>query len=202
MKTHPAKWTAVLAAVLVAGCAQDGTLNGLNTGAINPPGAQTASNQALCHTLASQIAALNKDGIADKVSKAASKKYKMKSADLAKADELNKAHSEFQAKCSSYPPPATIAATTPGAAGSDSTATEQSAVKSKVVKRNPPVPSQKPVTAAMAPQPSTTAQPQPSPTAQPQASAATAPPQQGATMAQPSPTVMTTTGQPFLPPQP
>jgi hypothetical protein len=201
MKMHPAKMTAALAAVLVAGCAQDGTLTGLNTGAINPPETQTASNQALCHTLASQIAALNKDGIADKVSKAASKKYKMKSADLAKADELNKANAEFQAKCSSYPPPATIAAAAPDAGGNDPAATEEgSAVKSKVVKRSPPVPSQKPVTAAMA-QPSTTAQPQPTPTAQPQPDEATQP-QPSPMAAQPSPTVMTTTGQPFLPPQP
>lgn len=198
MKMHPAKMIAVLAAVLVAGCAQDGTLTGLNTGAINPPETQTASNQALCHTLASQIAALNKDGIADKVSKAASKKYKMKSADLAKADELNKANAEFQTKCSSYPPPATIAATTPDAAGGDSAATEGSAVKSKVVKRSPPVPSQKPVTAAMA-QPSSTAQPQP--IAQPQSDEATQP-QPSPMAAQPSPTMMTTTGQPFLAPQP
>ena len=37
----------------------------------------------------------------------------MKTADLAKADELNKANAEFQTKCSSYPPNPTVAAASP-----------------------------------------------------------------------------------------
>ena len=45
------------------------------------------------------------------MSKAAAKKYKLKSTDLTKADELNKANTEFQGKCSSYPP--RVAATAP-----------------------------------------------------------------------------------------
>lgn len=170
MTPHPAKLAAVLVAALIAGCAQDGTLavNNLNTASINPPDGsqQAAKPDALCRTLASQIAALNKDGIADKVSKAAVKKYKMKPADLAKADELNKANAEFQAKCSSYPPTATMAAATPAA--KEASKATKAPVKTKVVKRNPPVPSQKPVTSALAQQPSAVAEQSPT-TSQPAA---------------------------------
>ena len=80
---------------------------GLNTGSVNPQtaaGTQSKSQEALCLTLASQIEALNTEGVSDKVSKAAAKKYKLKATDLTKADELNKANTEFQGKCSSYPP--------------------------------------------------------------------------------------------------
>src|SRR4029079_4557341 len=102
-------------ACALAGCANDGSLStGLNTGSVNPQTAATSaskSQEALCLTLASQIEALNTEGIPDKVSKAAAKKYKLKAADLTKADELNKANTEFQGKCSSYPP--RVAATAP-----------------------------------------------------------------------------------------
>lgn len=157
MKRHPAKLAAILIAALAAGCAQDGTLASLNTGSINPPDGSQQSAQAnpVCLTLASQIAALNKDGISDKVEKAAAKKYKMKSADLAKANELNKANAEFQAKCSSYPPPTTMAAATPAASTPQAGATNpEEPEKTKVAKRNPPVPAQKPIATATAPNPS------------------------------------------------
>ena len=101
-------------ACALAGCANDGSLStGLNTGSVNPQTAatQSKSQEALCLTLASQIEALNTEGVPDKVSKAAAKKYKLKSTDLTKADELNKANTEFQGKCSSYPP--RVAATAP-----------------------------------------------------------------------------------------
>ena len=91
-------------------------------------------------TLASQIDALNQEGIADKVSKAAAKKYKMKAADLAKADALNKAHAEFQTKCSSYPPSPIVAKAEPAPP------------PKATAKAKPPVPSPKPVASAMAPQ--------------------------------------------------
>ena len=73
---------------------------------------QAKSQEALCLTLASQIEALNTEGVSDKVSKAAAKKYKLKATDLTKADELNKANTEFQGKCSSYPPRVAAAAPT------------------------------------------------------------------------------------------
>lgn len=160
MTPHPAKLAAVLAAALIAGCAQDGTLTGLNTGSISPQ--QTAQADPACLTLASQIAELNKDGISDKVEKAAAKKYKMKAADLTKAHELNKANADFQAKCSSYPPQTTMAAATPADSATAAAAESEAPAKTKVAKANPPVPAQKPVAAAMAPQPATAPAPQPS----------------------------------------
>ena len=48
--------------------------------------------------------ALRKEGIADKIEKAAAKKYKMTQADLSKADQLTKANTEFQFRCSTIMP--------------------------------------------------------------------------------------------------
>lgn len=140
-------------ACLLAGCADGSLSSAFNTGSIDPQqqaAAESAekSKQALCNTLMSQIDALNQDGTSDKVSKAAAKKYKLKATDLTKADELNKANTEFQTKCSSYPP--RVASTAPAEAmtpGSTAATKTAAATKSK-----PPVPAQKPVAAAMAPQ--------------------------------------------------
>jgi hypothetical protein len=141
-------------ACLLAGCAQDGSLStGLNTGSVNPQTATTQatkSQEALCLTLASQIEALNTEGTSDKVSKAAAKKYKLKATDLTKADELNKANTEFQTKCSSYPPRVAATAIDPAAAAATPPKTAAAKVK-------PPVPPQKPVASAMAPQETTQA---------------------------------------------
>jgi hypothetical protein len=138
---------------LAAGCAQDGTLTtgGLNTSAIDQAGAQSKSDPA-CLTLAAQIEALNRDGTFDRVSKAAAKKYTLKTADLAKADELNKANTEFQTKCSAYPPRPVVAATTTStmtttattttAATKDAKDTKEKKVAAK--KTTPPVPTVKP----------------------------------------------------------
>src|SRR5215210_2530352 len=134
-------------ACALAGCANDGSLStGLNTGSVNPQAATTASKsqEALCLTLASQIEALNTEGVPDKVSKAAAKKYKLKSTDLTKADELNKANTEFQGKCSSYPPRvAATAPVEPVAAIKEAPAKE--ATKTAAAKAKPPVPAQKSV---------------------------------------------------------
>jgi len=145
-------------ACMLAGCANDGSLStGLNTGTVNPQtaaGAQSKSQEALCLTLASQIEALNTEGVPDKVSKAAAKKYKLKATDLTKADELNKANTEFQGKCSSYPP--RVAAAVPADA-KDAAAAAKEPTKVAAAKAKPPVPSQKPVAAAMATQETTQA---------------------------------------------
>ena len=123
---------------------------------IRRPRRRTKSQEALCLTLASQIEALNTEGVPDKVSKAAAKKYKLKSTDLTKADELNKANTEFQGKCSSYPP--RVAATAPV---EPVTATKEApakeAEKTAAAKTKPPVPAQKSVAAAMATQETTQA---------------------------------------------
>lgn len=142
-------------ACILAGCANDGSLStGLNTGSVNPQAAATPaskSQEALCLTLASQIEALNTEGIPDKVSKAAAKKYKLKATDLTKADELNKANTEFQGKCSSYPPRVAAAAPVDPAAATKDAAAKDTA-KTAAAKDKPPVPQQKSVAAAMAPQ--------------------------------------------------
>lgn len=147
-------------ACALAGCANDGSLStGLNTGSVNPQAAATSaskSQEALCLTLASQIEALNTEGIPDKVSKAAAKKYKLKSTDLTKADELNKANTEFQGKCSSYPPRvAATAPVEPVAVTKEASAKE--ATKTADAKAKPPVPPQKSVASAAAPQETTQA---------------------------------------------
>ena len=62
-----------------------------------------------CVTLASRIDALRKEGIGDKIEKAAAKRYRMTQADLGKADQLTKANAEFQARCSTVAPKAVTA---------------------------------------------------------------------------------------------
>ena len=90
----------VLAGVLLAGCAE-GSDSLFTTGSLTggPMASETKADPA-CMTLASRIAALRKDGIPDKIEKAAAKRYKMTQADLNKADQLTKANAEFQARCS------------------------------------------------------------------------------------------------------
>lgn len=149
MKARSNAILAAAAACILAGCSQNGTLSSpFNTGSIDPQ-KQAADTQAaksaeaLCLTLASQIEALNTEGVPDKVTKAAAKKYSLKAADLKKVDELNKANVEFQTKCSSYPPRVAVtpepAGTTPKTPG----APQKNAEASK-----PPVPSQKAVASA------------------------------------------------------
>ena len=87
----------------LAGCANmEGFGNGgsMTTASVAP---QPKIDPA-CIVLASQIDTLRGEGVPDKIAKAATNKYKMKSADLVKADQLNKANAEFQAKCSTLPP--------------------------------------------------------------------------------------------------
>jgi hypothetical protein len=166
MKARSGSTAVVFAALLAAGCANDGSLtNGLSTSSIDSGSTAQASKQdPACMTLAAQIEALNRDGTADKVSKAAAKKYKLKTEDLAKADELNKANTEFQAKCSPYPPKPVVATTvipdTPKA-------TTPTATPKKVAakKTTPSVPTAKPpaattATATATPPGSTDAPPQ------------------------------------------
>jgi hypothetical protein len=110
--------TLVLASVALAGCAGDGGMENLfTTGSLGTQTQAAAADQKIdpaCVTLASRIEALRKEGIAEKLEKAANKKYKMTQADLTKADQLTKADADFQFRCSTivmksasaYPPPA------------------------------------------------------------------------------------------------
>ena len=98
--------TLVLASVALAGCASEGGMeNFFTTGSL---GTQAAGPEPkvdpACVSLASRIETLRKEGIADKIEKAAAKKYKMTQADLTKADQLTKANSDFQFRCSTIMP--------------------------------------------------------------------------------------------------
>jgi hypothetical protein len=101
-----------IGAMLSVGCANDGTFlgNNLITSSVSEP-----QVDPVCVTLTTQIDTLRKDGISEKIEKAAAKKYKMTSADLTKADQLNKANTEFQAKCSTMPRQTVAAAAAPAA---------------------------------------------------------------------------------------
>jgi hypothetical protein len=117
----------VLAGLLLAGCAADGTPNFFTTGALGTSSETAAAPEPrvdpACVSLVSRIEALRKEGVADKIEKAAAKKYKMTSADLAKADQLTKANADFQLRCSTIMPkpaqaqvsssPTSVAAATP-----------------------------------------------------------------------------------------
>jgi hypothetical protein len=97
----------VLAGLLLAGCAADGSNNLFTTGALGTSETAAAPEPKVdpaCVSLVSRIEGLRKEGVADKIEKAAVKKYKMTNADLAKADQLTKANAEFQLRCSTIMP--------------------------------------------------------------------------------------------------
>ena len=94
-----------------------------------------------CTSLVSQIDGLKKEGVADKVAQAAAKKYKMNAVDLGKADQLNKANGEFQAKCAVGPKPsqtaamaAAVSAAATQAATAQAATTATTAAKAAIVK--------------------------------------------------------------------
>ena len=102
----------VLAGVTLAGCAGDGSDNLFTTGALGTQQTAAAPEpkvDPVCVTLVSRIEGLRKEGVADKIEKAAIKKYKMTKTDLAKADQLTKANAEFQLRCSTIMPKPTTA---------------------------------------------------------------------------------------------
>ena len=87
--------------VALAGCAGDGE-NIFTTGALGT--SAEAKLDPMCVTLASRIEALRKEGIAEKIEKAAAKKYKLTQSDLNTADQLTKANADFQLRCSTIMP--------------------------------------------------------------------------------------------------
>ena len=115
----------VLAGLVLAGCAGEGGESIFTTGSLisnQQAAAPEPKVDPACVTLASRIDALRKEGVADKIEKAAAKRYRMTQADLTKADQLTKVSAEFQLRCStitprtataqpqpSAPPPATAA---------------------------------------------------------------------------------------------
>lgn len=100
--------SAIMLAGSMAGCAADGTLNtDLATSSVSAQ-PQPAKVDPTCAPLVAHIEELRRDGIAEKIEKAANKKYKMTTADLVKADQLNKANGEFQLKCTPQPIQASV----------------------------------------------------------------------------------------------
>jgi len=95
-----------IGSLALAGCASGdlfGSSSGgdLTTQAV--PQTQAQKIDPACGNLALEIDTLRREGVAEKVEKAAAKKYKMSAADLTKANQLNRANAEFQAKCSTLP---------------------------------------------------------------------------------------------------
>ena len=112
----------LFAGMLLAGCAGDGNDGLFTTGALS--GTQTAAKaDPACVTLSASIDSLRKEGVAEKIEKAAAKKYKMTATDLKKADQLTKANADFQARCSVGPKPASAqASSAPAGAAAPKTA--------------------------------------------------------------------------------
>jgi hypothetical protein len=126
----------VLAGVMLAGCAMEGNDGIFTTGSLTG-GQQASAEKAdpVCITLASRIETLRKEGIQDKIEKAAAKRYRMTQADLGKADQLNKANAEFQVRCSTVTPkPTTAAAETPAPAEPAAKAAPKKAAKASAAK--------------------------------------------------------------------
>ena len=149
---------AMFATGLLAGCAGD--MTGITTSAVDAktgtvaaePGVQPAAAVAgvavdpACVTLTSQIDGLRKDGVVERVQKAAATgktaSVTVKRASLTKMAELEMANAEFQAKCATLSPkpaaqaaaPAPVTATVSGAAGAAATATVAKTKKSASAK--------------------------------------------------------------------
>jgi len=129
--------SAAAATALLAGCADGSSLfnsssSNLTTSSVAPAAAPKVD--PVCISLASQIDGLRKEGIADKIEQASLKKYKMTTAELVKADQLNKANLDFQSKCSSYKPATAAAAPAAGSAAVASSANSAAAASSNAVK--------------------------------------------------------------------
>ncbi len=105
--TRAAAQAVVLAGLLLAGCSGEGT-DGIFTGSLASNNVQTAAPEPkvdpACVSLVNRIDILRREGIGDKIEKAAAKRYRMTQADLAKADQLTKANAEFQLRCSTITP--------------------------------------------------------------------------------------------------
>jgi hypothetical protein len=100
-------WALAFAGVALAGCAGEGGesifTGSLATAEQSPPKGE-AKIDPVCVTLVARIDTLRREGIPDKIEKAAVKRYKMTQADLGKLDQLTKANAEFQMRCSTVAP--------------------------------------------------------------------------------------------------
>jgi len=88
---------ALLALVVgLGGCSGFGSMTEQSTASITPPAPKV---DPACAGLRTQIDALNKEGIAEKVDKAGQKKVKLTAAELAKVSHYIKLKDEYTAKC-------------------------------------------------------------------------------------------------------
>jgi hypothetical protein len=96
----------------LAGCAGSDLFGSSGTDVTTSSVALTQAQRVdpACGTLATEIDALRREGVADKIERAAAKKYRMTQADLGKANQLTKANAEFQNKCSTLPRTAAVPA--------------------------------------------------------------------------------------------
>lgn len=100
---------ATAATLALSGCASEGLFNAGPTTAALP---EKPKLDPACVTLASQIDALRKEGVAERVEEAAKGKsatVTVKRASLGKMAELNKANAEYQARCGTVAPGSTAA---------------------------------------------------------------------------------------------
>ena len=104
----------VAAGLVLAGCSGEGT-DGIFTGSLANNTQNAAAPEPridpVCVSLVSRIDTLRREGVGDKIEKAAAKRYKMTSADLGKVDQLTKANAEFQLRCSTITPAGNTAQT-------------------------------------------------------------------------------------------
>lgn len=93
-----------IATIVLAGCAGDGGPAGTTSSIAEPTAARVDS---ACVSLAAQIDQLNKEGTPDRLAQASSGKtatVPVKRDALAKQAQLNKANTDFRARCSTITP--------------------------------------------------------------------------------------------------
>jgi hypothetical protein len=126
------------ATAVLAGCADSNSLFGNSANLTTSSVAQATAapkQDPVCVALSNQIDGLRKEGVAEKIEKASQKKYKMTTAELVKADQLIKANTDFQGKCSAYKP--TVAAVAPPASTNIGSSGPTAATAAAAVKAAP-----------------------------------------------------------------
>jgi hypothetical protein len=122
---------------LLAGCSDTSSMFGNNSANLTTASVAPVSASKVdpaCTALTAQIDSLRKEGVAEKIEKASLKKYKMTTADLAKADQLNKSNTDFQTKCTTYKPSvAAVSAPAPVAPAKAATAAKEVAAAKEAV---------------------------------------------------------------------
>jgi hypothetical protein len=139
----------LLGATVLAGCSSDGSIlpASLTTQSISTSPTTVAATPKIdpaCYSIAQRIEVLRKDGLTERLEKAAAGKssnVSVKRASLQQAAELDKANAEFQAKCSTLgvrPPIQATAQPVQGGAVATSTAVAPVVNSSQVVSANAP----------------------------------------------------------------